>query len=77
MAKLRSLYQQNKTMELLGEQTILTLFYENKQALDDIRAAHESCSREGESDFNMLIDAFSYGVLVGKRIERAKKAKQR
>lgn len=65
-----SLYQRNRTMEMLGHQDLAMIFCDEeiKELFEDLRAAHKY-----DFSFNNAVDGFLLGFLCGKRKERARR----
>lgn len=69
-------YSHNETMRILGESRYLSRMSEMKPLLD-IKAAYMEEMKEGRRVpvLEMMSDAYVWGIIEGKRIERARRKK--
>lgn len=68
-----SLYQRNRTMEMLGNQDLTIIFCDDEidKLFEDLRAAHRY-----DFSFNNAVDGFLLGFICGKRKERTRRKRR-
>lgn len=64
------LYRMNDTMELLGHQRVSN-FAAGHEMMNEVFKAHKA--KGTNNYYDVAIDAFALGFILGKRAERAKK----
>lgn len=68
------LYKMNKTMELLGNQKVLSLISNDGVAAEDFKNLIDAHRKnKTNSIFDIGLDAFMLGYIYGKRVERNRK----
>ena len=67
-------YEKNETMRLLGNQSILTVFWHNNEARKQINQIAEA--RPGTFNLDVAADIFALGYIHGKRAERQRRKKK-
>jgi len=65
-----ALSEEKKLREILGKQTIFNDYLDELEAI--INDPRPERQRKCGSIFSIVVDSFDYGVMIGKRLERAK-----
>lgn len=69
---IEDVYNCNDTMRMLGKQDI-ERYIDNEEVSKGIQDITQAWGYDLKSNFNIILDVFLYGCIVGKREERANK----
>ena len=73
---MKSIYEKNKTMKMIGESTIYNLIFSDGEPHDDFWNVLKAHAEDKTNDiFHICTDIFALGYIYGKRAERAKRKK--
>lgn len=72
---IKTIYDENETMRLIGQQTSLLYIGEGGVATDDFLNVIEAEKKHRQGLYSVAVDFFILGLIYGKRTERQRRKK--